>query len=150
MEPADLDSRLTRALAQLPSPVAPDSLLPRIRQTIGRGRQPPWYRRAWREWPRTWQALSVGASVTAVALVVGQPGLIPGDWASANVTAAAEPVQRVTRQVEPTVAALQVLWRVFVEPLAPVLLGLVVVMGTACVVIVLALNYLVVGRTWQR
>ena len=61
-----------------------------------------------------------------------------------------EPAEAVTNQVQPTVAALQILWRVVLEPLVPGLFGVVLLMCAACAVIGVTLNYVILGRTWQR
>lgn len=105
----------------------------------------PWYRREWRSWPVGWQVVSGAAGLALVALmVVSSPS---------NVTVSTDAVPRagaVTSQVEPTVAALQILWRVVVEPFVPTLFVLAILMGVAVVAIGLTLNYVVLGRTWQR
>jgi len=148
MEPADIDRRLNRALERLPGPRAPETLLPRVLQAVASRVDAPWYRREWRHWPAGWQVLSVGASI-ALAVLVFSLGPSPAlmSWVTGETIV---PAQAVTSQVEPTVAALRILWRVVVEPLVPVLFGLAMMMCVACVAIGLTLNYVVMGRTWQR
>src|SRR5262245_13236160 len=146
MEPADIDRRLNRALERLPVPRAPETLVPRVMQAIESRTNAPWYRREWRLWPLGWQLLSLGAGLGFVLLA-----LTRGPSTTTLVSdEALAPAQAVTRQVEPTVAALQVLWRVVIEPLVPTVFVLAMLMAVACVVIGLTLNYVVLGRTWQR
>jgi len=145
MEPADTDRRLNRALERLSSPRAPETLVPRVMKAVELREHAPWYRREWRAWPLGWQVLSVAALLGVVVLILTR-GPSTG-WVTGETLA---PAQAVTSQVEPTVAALQILWRVVIEPLVPVLFALVMVMAVACVAIGLTLNYVVLGRTWQR
>ena len=77
----------------------------------------PWYRRAWRDWPVAVQGLSLAAGVVMTVLVVRQgpsPAMVA--WLTGRTL---EPAEAVTNQVQPTVAALQILWRVVLEPLVP-------------------------------
>jgi hypothetical protein len=148
MEPADLDHRLNRALERLPAPVAPGTLLQKVMQAVDSRAHTPWYRRAWRLWPLGWQVVSLAGCIGLAALVVDQ-----GPWpAFAQVVTrdTLAPAQAVTSQVEPTVAALQILWRVVIAPLVPVVFAMAMLMCVACVAIGLTLNYVVLGRTWQR
>ncbi len=88
---------------------------------------------------RSFSALLV-AGVVVVAL-----GLSPQTDRLADDALARS--QAVSSQVEPTVAALQILWRVVLEPFLPAALGVILVMGAACAAIGLAISYLVLGRT---
>lgn len=148
MEPADIDARLNRALERLPVPRAPETLLPNVMRAVDSRARLPWYRKEWRLWPVGWQVVSVGAGLALVAAILSLRPAVALTEQLADETLA--PAEAVTNQVEPTVAALQILWRVVIEPLMPVLFGLVMVMAVACVVIGLTLNYVVLGRTWQR
>ena len=142
MEPADQDRRLSRALARLPAPNAPATLLPGALRRFQVREQPPWYRREWREWPIVWRVLS---AMSCAAVVVVALGLSPRTDQLADDALARS--QAVSSQVEPTVAALQILWRVVLEPLLPAAFGVILVMGAACAAIGLAISYLVLGRT---
>jgi len=115
---------------------------------MGEVQHAPWYRREWRQWPVGVQVLSLGLLIGIVALLLGRSpsGLLAG-WIVAETVPSSE---AVTSRVEPSVAALLVLWRVVVEPLVPVAFGVVIVMALACVVIGLLLHYVVSGRTWHR
>jgi hypothetical protein len=108
----------------------------------------PWYRKEWLLWPLALRVLSGCACVGLAIIVLGRaPSPALTEWVAEE---AAAPAQVVTGQVEPTVAALQILWRVVFEPLVPALFALAMLMCVACVVIGLTLNYVVLGRTWQR
>ncbi len=148
MEQADVDRRLDGALERLPAPQAPGTLLLRVMQAVESRAHAPWYRRAWRLWPLGWQALSLVASAGLVAFLgrhAPSPMLMQlvarDTWA---------PAHAVIRQVEPTVAALQILWRVALEPLVPLTFALAMLMCVASVAIGLTLNFVLLGRTWQR
>src|SRR6185436_19684837 len=55
----DLERRVHRELERLPSPLAPDSLLPRVLAAVDAWARRPWYTRAWFTWPLGWQVASV-------------------------------------------------------------------------------------------
>jgi hypothetical protein len=108
----------------------------------------PWYRREWRLWPLGWRALAVAVGLAVVFLAVERgPSPSIAGWVAGDTL---EPARTVTSQVEPTVAAMLILWRVVVEPLMPGLLAIALLMLVLCVAIGLMLNYVVLGRTWQR
>ena len=136
MEPADLERRLGEALARLPQPKAPASLTPRVMAAIARQAGRPWYRREWLEWPRQWQIVS---AALGALLVVGLASVDVG-----GTTAVPD------ARVGTTVLAMQILWRVVVEPVLPIVFGLAMVMCLTCVVLGLTLNYVALGRTWPR
>jgi hypothetical protein len=115
---------------------------------MGAGQHTPWYRRDWRQWPSGVQVVSLGVLIGIVALLLGRgPSSLLAGWIVEDAVPSSE---AVTSRVEPSVAALLVLWRVVVEPLVPVAFGVVIVMALACVVIGLLLYYVVSGRTWHR
>ncbi len=148
MEPADIDRRLDQALERLPPPGAPRTLLPRVMQAVDLRAHAPWYRREWRRWPLGWRVLSLAACMALVALIWGRG---PSLGLMQELTRQAlAPAQAVTSQVGLMFAALPILWRVVLEPLVPALFGVAMLMCVACVTIVLMLNYVVMGRTWQQ
>lgn len=62
MNPDDeqaLESRVDRALKQLPDLSAPSTLLPRIRAALERRERLPWYRQPWLAWPAPLRAASL-------------------------------------------------------------------------------------------
>src|SRR5262245_42785586 len=64
----DLERRAHDALRRLPTPRAPETLLPRV---MGASRRPPrraWYVGAWRTWPQGWQAVSAFAALAAIVV----------------------------------------------------------------------------------
>ncbi len=146
MEPADRNQRLTRSLERLHTPQAPPPQSPRVMATADEGIPARWYRREWRQWPVGWQIASLGACIGVVVLLFGRgPSEVLATWTGAGASAEA-----VASRVEPSIAALQVLWRVVFEPVVPIAAGVVAVMVVACVVIGLMLHYVVSGRTWDR
>jgi hypothetical protein len=148
MEPADGERRLNRALERLPAVSAPPTLLPRVMRAVESRVYAPWYRRAWRLWPLGWRVFSVAAGIALVLVVVRSD---PSPALAERVTGETlAPARAVTSQVEPTVAALLILWRVVFEPLLPGLFAIALLMCVLCVAIGLLINYVVLGRTWQR
>lgn len=148
MDPADLERRIDVALKRLPVPAAPPSLVPRVMAAVETVQRAPWYRREWVRWPRAWQAASALAAASLVALLVWWvPSLEAPSWLSAP---SGQDVAAVTTRVEPTLVAMQILWRVVFEPFVPWFFALAMLMCVAVVVIGITLNYLAFGRTWQR
>jgi len=150
MHPDDLDRLVDRELRQLPTPRAPQTLLPRVLAAVEHLTRRPWYARAWFTWPLGWQVMSLIALAT---IVVGGAALVPAARVAAS-DATSTLVSRVIGEVATTVHRLdatmsvgRVLWRALLEPLAAYALALVVLMGLACAVFGTALNRVAFGRT---
>jgi hypothetical protein len=126
----DLEALVDRGLRRLPPPRAPHTLLPRVMAAVEAWAQRPWYTRAWFAWPAGWRV----ASIAPVALLVYAAWRLPP--APPAVVAAA--------------STSRVLWNAVVEPLLPYIFLVVVLMGLACVVFGLALNYVLLERAEQR
>jgi hypothetical protein len=103
----DRDDVLHRALARLPSPPAPGTLLPRVMAAVSR----PWYARAWLTWPRAWQAASI---VLIVAIGAAGWWLASGISLPAGGARAADAATTIAR----------LLWRLALEPVFTYVLGL--------------------------
>ena len=93
-----LESLVSRKLANLPAPRAPATLLPRILDEVQGMRRAPTYRRPWTAWPRTWQAASL-AALAAIA------------WLASSA-----PVREASGEAAALIGAVRVLWAVFLEP----------------------------------
>jgi hypothetical protein len=146
MDPIELERRVDAQLRRLPRPGAPHTLLPRVMAAV-RAAARPWYQRDWFSWPAAWQTLS---SVALVSLVIGL-GLWLPDLRMTVDTQVAEVVAPVTTPVADTVArmdalatAARVFWRA-AQPLAGLLLMLVLIMCAACAVFGVALNRVAFG-----
>ena len=126
----DLERRVDRELRRLPSPLAPDTLLPRVLAAVDAWARRPWYARAWFTWPLGWQI----ASIAAVALIVYGVWMLPP----------APPVVTTTTSVG------RVVWRTLIEPFLTYVAVLVVLMCLACAAFGAALNYLFLERTAHR
>ncbi len=144
--PEDLERIVGRALAALPEPRAPRTLLPRV-MTAVRLAARPWYERGWRTWPSAWQALAV---VGLVVLVVGVALVLPSldrqvdTVVTQVVSPVAAPVEVTVSRVETLGSAALVFWR----GLQPLMLGmsvLVVIMCAACAVLATALGRVAFG-----
>ena len=132
MYPAELDRLVDAELRQLPSPRAPQTLLPRVMAAVEQWTRRPWYTRAWFTWPPGWQAASIAL---LCVLGAGAVLLLPG---------AASAVARMA-----SVNVAVVLWRTFVRPVAPYAFAFAALMCLACAVFGAALNHVVFGRTVQ-
>jgi len=122
----DLQMLADRALRDLPLPRAPHTLLPRVMAAVDAWTRRPWYTRAWFTWPLQWQIVSV-AAIAALAF---------GAWHLPS------PPPSVTA----TAGASRAIWEALVQPLLPYLLLVVVLMCGACVLVGVALNYVLLER----
>ena len=148
MEPDDLERRVHRALADLPTPRAPRSLRPRVVAAA----VPPIVGRPWFTWP--WPV-----QVATALLIVGVAGL--GAWSWPTIAAALggaipEPVQAGAGYLEgaaETSAALlrvmQLTWSAVVAPIARLVLLLTVMLCTACAVCLAAFSRVALGGASQ-
>jgi hypothetical protein len=116
-------------LRRLPSPLAPDTLLPRVLAAMDAWARRPWYTRAWFTWPLGWQI----ASIVVLALFAIGLWMLPPAPPSVVVT---------------TNAGL-VVWRTMVEPFLFYAFGVVVLMCLACAAFGAALSYVFVERAEQ-
>lgn len=123
-----LESRLDRQLRGLPSPRAPETLLPRVMAAARRPARPRWYRRPWVEWPLACQAASV-------ALLAGLAPFVPlaFEWVGAGMLArtAGDAAAGVALVTDDVATLTRVLWRVFLEPTVGYLGTFVAVMCVA-------------------
>lgn len=125
----ELERAVGRALAQLPGPRAPRTLLPRVIAAAARTAPRPWYTRAWLTWPRGWQA----ASLAVLAVIVAGAALVSpwADGAVDGLAALADPASAraaVALQAADFIAAIaRVLWRALLLPVAG--LGLALAIG---------------------
>ena len=152
MEPDDLERIVGRALKQLPSPRAPDTLLPRIMAAVDTSAQRPWYRRAWRTWPLTWQVASAIACA-ALILLIASAGPVNTASTVARTTPASDVISdsvAFAGRMQDASGVAWTLWRVVLQPLVPYAFALAMLMCGACVVFGVALNYVVFGRTLHR
>jgi hypothetical protein len=152
MEPDDLERIVGRALKQLPSPRAPDTLLPRIVAAVDTSAQRPWYRRAWRTWPLAWQVASAVACA-ALILLIASAGPVNTASTVARTTPASDVISdsvAFAGRMQDASGVAWTLWRVVLQPLVPYAFALAMLMCGACVVFGVALNYVVFGRTLHR
>ncbi len=132
VEPERFADAVGARLRQLPMPVAPRTLLPRVMAAAQAWARRPWYAREWFTWPLGWQAASI-----ALLCVLGAGALmLPPSVASGTA--------RMT-----TVNAAVVVWRAIVRPIAPYAFAFGALMCLACAVFGAALNHVVFGRTVQ-
>ena len=152
MNPLELDAILTRELRQLPSPRAPNTLLPRVMAAVQAWTLRPWYERAWFTWPLGWQM----ASAAALILLIAGGGMLLPDAQAAAVAAASTVAAPSLGEVAAAAGraalaanAAAVLWRALFEPFLPYVFGLALLMCLACAAFGAALSHVAFGRSSQ-
>ncbi len=131
MNPAELESLVHHALRRLPPLRAPQTLVPRVLSAIRTPTPSAWYRRPWISWPGALRAVSVVgiAALVSLAWVVLEAANGSGVWSAMGETVAT--LSGFTDDAMALLAAMRVLWRVFLEPTVGYLVTLVAVMGLA-------------------
>lgn len=145
----DFDLELDRELGELPSPVAPASLLPRVLAAVAPPEPSAWYSRPWLTWPHGLRVASaVAVLVTVAALAGGAPML---RWLSpdlaANVARVLNPLHSLGQAVQQIATITRVFWHVWLEPIALYLLALVVLLSLAVTAALSLVNRLTPERT---
>ena len=131
----DLERRAHDALRRLPTPSAPNTLLPRVMAAARQTPQRAWYARAWRSWPHAWQAASaVAVLAVLVAFALGAALLDAaagrelllglGGWPSRLAMTAS----RIAAALDATM----LVWRTIVEPVRVYVMAFVAVASAAC------------------
>jgi hypothetical protein len=152
MDPTGIDAELERlvgrALRRLPSPRAPQTLLPRVMAAVQSPAPTTVRARSWFAWPLVWQATSVAALVT---LIVGISMLLPDAQAAAGALASRVAGGTLTRvahfaqEAEAMAVTMGILWRTLLQPIVWYLLALLVVMSTTCAAFGAALSRVALG-----
>ena len=135
MDPAELERLLDRELKGLPSPRAPQTLLPRvIAATSGTA---PQTATGWSTWSPAWQASSVAVLLLAIATI---------SWLFA-----APPAQVVesTRTAGEVAAVMRVFWDVLLQPVATYIFVLGLSLALACAAAWAALELALGGASHQ-
>jgi hypothetical protein len=148
MDPRDLERLIDRELQALPSPRAPKTLLPRVMRAV-RAAAPVVPARAtgWSTWPVAWRTGALAAAVVALGLVTFWPLLLSlADAALAHTNSAAGArLSAVLHGIGDVVAAVHVVWRVLLQPVAIFVLAIIAVMSAACAVFGTALGRVALG-----
>lgn len=119
MDPVDLDERLDRELRGLPTPRAPQTLLPRVLAATA-NREPAAAATGWSTWPLVWRAASVAALVVVAVL------------ASRVFSAPPAAVSGATERAGEVATVVRVLWEVMLQPVATYLFILGISLALAC------------------
>ena len=122
MKPSDLESLIQRKLAELPAPKAPGTLLPLIMAEVRQTRRSPWRQQSWPGLLRGRPAVRLVAW-TALILMGG----LFVDWTSGGKVGNAWSVFMAAAEDAAIGGAAmardaQILWRVFLEPVAAYLI----------------------------
>jgi hypothetical protein len=160
MDDADLERAIGAALARLPDPHAPPTLLPRVLAAVARYAQRPWYTRAWLTWPAAWQAVSLGALaavVAAAAMVVPMARVTVAHALSVNatpaitdVTLAAQPIADAALRAESVTSALRSVWAAVFAPATLYAAALLALMFFSCAAFAAALVHLTSEKVLPR
>ena len=65
----DLERQIDRALRALPTPAAPESLVPNVMAALAAREERAWYLRPWFEWPLGWRVASAALTIMLLALL---------------------------------------------------------------------------------
>jgi hypothetical protein len=152
VDPERLADVVGARLRQLPMPVAPRTLLPRVMAAAQEWARRPWYARAWFSWPIAWQAASIaGLCLLGAGLVLLVPSVEGAAvrLAAAYVAGIGGDAVGIAGRLEVTMSATVILWRTIVRPIAPYAFAFMALMCLACGVFGAMLDHVVFGRTVQ-
>ena len=119
MDPVDLDERLDRELRGLPTPRAPQTLLPRVLAATANC-EPAAAATGWSTWPLRWRVASVAVLVVVAVL------------ASRVFSAPPAAVSGATERAGEVATVVRVLWEVMLQPVATYLFILGISLALAC------------------
>ena len=159
MDPRETEEVVHQALRALPSPRAPQALLPRIMAAVadqqsahvrqGDSGQPAARpARTWFTWPLLWQAASIAA---LLLLTSGIVWIWPATWnvvSSYSVMAwsfAAPRVLHLLADASAVVTFGSIVWDVFLQPVVTYLMAWIVLMSVACTALGAALGRVALG-----
>ena len=147
MNPVDLERLVDSELKALPSPRAPQTLLPRVMAASAALARRPWYRRAWFTWPIGWQIATVSFAIAALTgLVMLVPDVTSVARQAPVVADVGGEVSAAAQRVGTVTTTARVLWRALLAPVVPYAFALVLLMSLACAVFGTVLNHLVFGK----
>jgi hypothetical protein len=152
VNPDDLEILVSREVSRLPTPRAPRTLLPRVMAAVAEMAGRPWYARAWRTWPIGWQ---IASAVACLLFVAGASLSLPvvQEFAVLHTSPLAGDLTLrfggVFARLMETSRAIEVVWRVVVEPVAGYVLIPMLVMCAASLAFGAALGRLAFGGISQ-
>ena len=117
---ADLERLLDRELKELPTPRAPQTLVPRVMAAVSAGQRSAIPATGWSTWSPAWQASSVGVLLLLVATI---------SWL---YSAPPAPVVETTRTASEVAALMRVFWDVLLQPVATYIFVLGISLALAC------------------
>jgi hypothetical protein len=143
----ELEALLDREIQALPMPRAPRTLAPRVMALVeARPRAPR--PRGWFGWPLGWRVASAGTFVLLVAAVVLVMPAATSGFGSLSAVAgggAGRKIADLVRTVDVTSHAVQVLWRVLLQPVVGYVFTLIAMMSIAYAVVTAALSRIAQG-----
>ena len=151
MHPVDLEAVVGRNLRRLPSPRAPQTLLPRVLSAVQAWSRRPWYSREWLTWPFAWQLASAAllmAILVGTALVLPTVQSAAGHLALRLTSGVTIDVPQLLYGVAVVSSVAQVLWRAMIQPFLAYAVVVVGLMCLACAMGAMALNRAVFGRAF--
>lgn len=149
MNTDDLEQLVDRELKHLPTPRAPETLLPRVLAATFERPPVPWYARPWLAWPLAWQAASAAALLAlGAAMFVALPFLQQVSWYAVArwAGAAAGGATTLLDVMAQTATLVRVLCRLVLEPVAFALLVLAVCLSLSCAALWAVLERFALGE----
>src|SRR5262245_21332150 len=132
MSPIDLEHVVDAELKRLPTPRAPQTLMPRVLAAVAAQEQHAKPARGWAMWPRRWQ---LAGGVVAAGLFVGiwklvslaQPYIADALWIGGF-----DRGPSFTRSADEAATVVRVLWEVLLQPVATYVSVLAISLALAC------------------
>lgn len=150
MDPVELQQFVDRELKRLPTPRAPQTLLPRVlAATVGR-KAVPWYRRPWLEWPRPWQLASLVGIAAIAAGLSFVFSIVPPGLAERLTGGAPGRIGASGAALDEAATVVRLLWHVVIAPVAFYLLVLTVSVTLTCAAIWAALERFALGEASRQ
>lgn len=149
MSPFELDRHVHRDLRRLPSPQAPDTLLPRVLAARAKLDARPWYARAWVSWPLAWRVASSASAalmLAAVSLTASVYAADVGGWFAELSATAWRGIGHQVPAIRAGAITVGALWGGLVQPIAGYLAALALVMWAACAAFGVALTRIAGGE----
>lgn len=151
MTSPDLETRIDRALKDLPEPKAPGTLLPAVMLAVRAAAVRPWYARPWTSWPGQWQAASATVFVLLVAGIsvlfpVVQPGMGISGGGFDTLMA---PINAVFSRLDLVVTLIEILTRTLWQSVIGVGIAMVLIMLATTVAVGAALGRVALGGAKQ-
>lgn len=126
----------------MPTPTAPETLLPGVMTAIGEQDLGPWHARPWAMWPRVPR---IAFLVVGVALIIGVTAFWPAGESPGVWTETLRQIHYEIRDLGVVLGAIFPLWRVLLQPLVGYLFVLFTLSSVAIALLWTALTEVALG-----